>query len=392
MRILSRWLCKKVMVLALFMLMVGFVSFAQETDAVQGMRADEVPVQTTATRHEIFSYEAEKLIRRLPEGTHLVVISGAMDTYMLGNIRDAIRANPQAAISLDLSAVSALFELHKEALNDCKNLVSLVIPDGLVRLQWQCFTGCDNLTAINATDGNEHFSSARGILYDKTGAELVVCPRAWNGTVTIPLSVARIRSGAFANCPNVTDFALETRTETYQENGEQKERVIENDTFTVRDGILYTKDMARLVQFPAGKSGRISIPGTVQVIGRESFAYCARVTAVEIPPSVRTIETLAFSYCASLHSVMIPESVTSIGKQSFLWCTSLGNVTIPASVTYLGSRSFFKSSVTAVTFADTDGWTYGKKVLANLGNPHVNAENFTHPGQYWFLDLYKAEE
>ena len=377
---------KKILVFSVIVVLGGW-SFAQTAPA------PEAAVQENAAiRHEVFSYEAAKLIRHLEKGAHVVVVSGAMDTYMLGNVRDALVVNPQASIALDLSAVTALFDLHKEALNDCKNLTSLVIPDGLVRLQWQCFSGCDNLTALNATESNAHFSSSRGILYDKTGTELVACPRAWNGTVEIPLSVSLVRSGAFANCPDVTDFALQTQTETYTENGEEKTRVLENDTFTVRDGILYTKDMTRLVQFPAGKSGRVSIPNTVQVIGREAFAYCARVTAVELPEGVRTIEPLAFSYCSALQSVELPAGLTRIGKQSFLWCTALGDVTIPASVTYLGSRSFFKSSVTAVTFENTDGWTYGKKILADLANPPANAEHFTHPGQYWFLDLYQAEE
>ena len=344
------------------------------------------------TRHEIFSYEAVRLIRHLPEGSHHLVISGPMDTYMLGNIRDAMIARSDATFSLDLSAVSALFDLHKEALNDCKNLVSIIIPDGLVRLRWECFLGCDNLSAINATDANEQFSSSRGILYDKTGSKVIVCPRAWNGAVEIPLSVSAVQSGAFANCPNVTDFTLKTRVEEFERDGKKEQRVIENDFFSVNDGILYTKDMTRLVQFPAGKSGRVSIPATVTTIGSESFAYCARVTAVEIPDSVRTIEKLAFGYCSALQTVTIPASVTSIGKQSFLWCTSLGAVTIPASVTYLGSRSFFKSSVSAVTFEDMDNWTFGKKMLVDLANPTENAEKFRHPGKYWFLDLYKVEE
>lgn len=369
----------------LTLLLVAGSLFAQEMG--QNQNPEGTPV---VVRHEVFSYEAERLIRRLPDGTHHLVISGPMDTYMLGNLRDAMLSKPGVLFSLDLSAVSALFDLDKETLNNCRNLVSLVIPDGLVRIRWQCFLGCDNLTAINATDGNDVFSSSKGILYDKAGSEVVVCPCGWNGAVEIPLAVSSVRSGAFSNCPKVTGFVLETRTEEFERDGKTELRVIENDTFSTSDGILYTKDKKRLVQFPSGKSGRVTIPDTVETIGKESFAYGARVTAVELPASVRTIEKMAFGYCSALETVSIPASVTSIGKQAFVWCTALGSVTIPSSVTYLGSRSFFKSSVSTVTFEDATNWTFGKKILVDLTNPTENAEKFRHPGKYWFLDLYKV--
>lgn len=337
----------------------------------------------SAVRHDVFSYEAAELVRHAGEGSHLVVVSGAMDTYLLGKLCAALRENPRAAFALDLSAVSGVFELRKDVLGGCGNLVSLVIPDGLARVRGECFAGCERLAAIAATDGNAYFSSARGILYDKAGRELVACPPAWDGTVEIPAAVSSVRGGAFAYCPGVTDFSLQARDEAGN--------TVESAAFSVRDGILYSKDMTRLVQVPAGRAGRVTIPDPVAVIACESFAYCGRVTAVELPATVRRIEPRAFSHCAALESVDIPAGVTSIGKQSFLWCTALGDMTIPAGVVYLGSRSFFKSSVTAVTFADTEGWTYGKKKRVAVDNPRVNAEQLTHPGQYWFVDIYKEE-
>lgn len=337
----------------------------------------------SAVRHDVFSYEAAELVRHAGEGSHLFVVSGAMDTCLLGKLCDALRENPRATFALDLSAVSGVFELHKDVVGGCGNLVSLVIPDGLARVRGECFAGCERLAAIGATENSAYFSSARGILYDKAGRELVACPPAWDGTVEIPAAVTSVRGGALAHCPGVTDFAVQTADESG--------RAVESAAFSVRDGILYSKEMTRLVQVPAGRAGRVTVPDPVEVIASESFAYCARVTAVVLPASARTIEPRAFSYCAALESVEIPAGVTSIGKQSFLWCTALGDLTIPAGVVYLGSRSFFKSSVTAVTFADTEGWTYGKKKRVAVDNPRVNAEQLTHPGQYWFLDIYKEE-
>ncbi len=361
--------------------------FAQDGELSQSQALEQ-----TVIRHEVYSYDSANLALRLPEGNHLLVISGPMDSYMLGHLRNAMIANPKALFSLDLTAVSALFDMDKEAFVGCKNLVSLIIPDGAMRIRWQCFTGCENLTAIHASENSDAFASFSGILYDKTGGEVVVCPPGREGVVELPLSLTSVRSGAFANASKVTAFSLDVKKETYLQDGKEEERLIENQYFSVRDGILYSKDMKRLVQFPGGKSGSIIIPNTVEVIGKEAFAYGGRVTAVEIPESVRIIEKMAFGYCSALQTVQLPAGLVSIGKQAFVWCTSLGQVFIPSSVTYLGSRTFFKSSLAAVTFENADGWTFGKKILVDLTNPQENAEKFRHPGKYWFLDLYRAEQ
>ncbi|MDE7392581.1 MAG: hypothetical protein K2M90_09015, partial [Treponemataceae bacterium] len=75
-------------------------------------------------RHEVFSYEAAELVRQVGEGAHLVVVSGAMDTCLLGRLCAALRENSRATFALDLSAVSGVFELHKDVLGGCENLVS----------------------------------------------------------------------------------------------------------------------------------------------------------------------------------------------------------------------------------------------------------------------------
>ena len=260
---------------------------------------NEADAESVFERHEVFSYEASRLVQRLQEGRHLLVISGSMDSYMLGNLRNAIIANTGISVALDLSSVTALFDIHKEAFNGCKNLVSVTIPDGAMQIRWQCFLGCENLTAINATENNDYFSSSDGILYSKDGTELVICPCGWQGSVEIPLLVSAVREGAFSNCPNVTSFSLQTRAEEYQQDGEVRTRVIENDTFSVLDGILYSKDMTVLVQFPGGRSGEVLVPATVKEIAPRAFAYCSRITSVEVPSGASTFRFSSRRTCSA---------------------------------------------------------------------------------------------
>ena len=136
-------------------------------------------------------------------------------------------------------------------------------------------------------------------------------------------------------------------------------------------------------------SGRVEIPGTVEVdgvsikvvsIGESAFSVCSGLTAVTIPGSVTEIGKWAFSGCSGLKSIevesgnknycaesgvlftkdkatlvcypggkpeesyVIPSSVTRIGDWSFFGCTRLKAVTIPDSVTEIGASAFYGCS------------------------------------------------
>ena len=106
-------------------------------------------------------------------------------------------------------------------------------------------------------------------------------------------------------------------------------------------------------------SGRVEIPGTVEVdgvsikvvsIGKEAFCDCGELQEVTIPGSVTVIGEYAFFGCSGLTAVTIPGSVTEIGAHAFGGCSGLTAVTIPGSVAKIGKFAFFGcSGLTAVT-------------------------------------------
>jgi hypothetical protein len=98
---------------------------------------------------------------------------------------------------------------------------------------------------------------------------------------------------------------------------------LENKNYTAVDGVLFSKDMTKLLWFPQGKSGSYSIPGTVTSIGYKAFSGNTGLTRVDIPNSVTSIGYGAFWSCTGLASVSIPASVTSIGGFAFARCTGL---------------------------------------------------------------------
>ena len=102
--------------------------------------------------------------------------------------------------------------------------------------------------------------------------------------------------------------------------------------------------------YDCGELQEVTIPGSVTEIGAHAFRGCSGLTAVTIPGSVTVIGDDAFSGCSGLTAVTIPGSVTEIGEYAFLDCSGLTAVTIPSSVTVIRAHAFEGcSGLTAVT-------------------------------------------
>ena len=135
-------------------------------------------------------------------------------------------------------------------------------------------------------------------------------------SITIPDGVTSIGDWAFDGCSSLTSIDVDEQNEEYADV----------------DGVLFSKDMAKLIQFPAAKGGAYEIQYGVTSIGGWAFYGCSSLTSVTIPDGVTSIGDDAFEGCSSLTSVTIPHSVTSIGYAAFYGCSSLTTVTIPDSV------------------------------------------------------------
>lgn len=84
----------------------------------------------------------------------------------------------------------------------------------------------------------------------------------------------------------------------------------------------------------------VTIPDTVQKIGKECFKGCSNLESIIIPDSVTEIEKDCLSFCSSLSNLYISHNITTIPENSFFACTKLSNIEIPCSVTSLGNNCF----------------------------------------------------
>ena len=172
-------------------------------------------------------------------------------------------------------------------------------------------------------------------------------------------SVVSFGSGAFQGCSALTtipklhanfqDFSTEVFVDTQISAYEVDDA---NPYYTVKDGILYSKDGTTLINCPPGK----------EAVFNQSWLN-----------GVTTIAPYAFRTCRSLTgSLEIPAHITSIGRQAFQNCSGLtGDLTVPNTVIDLDGY---------YTFAGMSGMT-GKLTLGSnfteIAGGMFNGSGFT---------------
>lgn len=194
----------------------------------------------------------------------------------------------------------------------------------------------------------------------KDGKTVLSCDKGYKGAVVIPEGVAEIGFGAFEDCSGVNtvdipDSVTEIGDGAFFDCSSLKEILVDenNPNYCSKDGILYSKDMSRLIAVPSNKDS-IEIPESVTMIGVGAFFCCTSLISIKITDGVTEIGLGAFSHCSSLTSIEIPEGATEIGEYAFSNCSSLTSIVIPEGVTEIGKEAFSHcSSLTSIAIPDS---------------------------------------
>ena len=156
----------------------------------------------------------------------------------------------------------------------------------------------------------------------------------------MPQSLMSIGSGAFDNCTSLISVELPDNaiisSDTFRGCKNLSKIVLSdtNNNYIVKNGILYNKNMTRILCYPAGiKDTEFFVPDTVKTIGDFAFYGTKALESINIPDSVTNIGTDAFGECSGLKEVVIPDSVTSMGEAVFYKCTSLEKVKLSVNIT-----------------------------------------------------------
>ena len=194
----------------------------------------------------------------------------------------------------------SITDIGDYAFKGCNNLGSVTIPDGVTRIGKRVFYGCENLSSIEIPNGVT--SIGEYAFYE--------CKSL--GSITIPDGITRIDEYTFYGCTNLSSI-------------------------TIPDGVTWIGDYAF---YECINLSNFMIPDGVTWIGDYAFYECINLSNITIPDGVTSIGEWAFCGCRNLSSIVIPESVTGIGEWAFCGCRNLSSVTIPSSVASIGQGAF----------------------------------------------------
>ena len=189
------------------------------------------------------------------------------------------------------------------AFKGCDSLKKVVLPKGLNMIGEGAFADCASLSEINFPEGLE---------WIEPGA-FQGCS-SLTGEIVFPKSIHYVMNGAFSKAP-VKGFVV-------PDDGEYLKTV---------DGVLFSKDMKRLICYPRCGATEYAIPETVETIEYRAFADCVALKKVAFPKGLKKIASGAFAACKALSGKLaLPDGVTEIGDGAFVDCSALSDVSIPA--------------------------------------------------------------
>ena len=199
--------------------------------------------------------------------------------------------------SISFNQNSNLIEIKEGTFQNTK-LQQIVLPDSINKIAKNAFRNNEELYSVSF--GNNITSIESNAFYN-SGLKQIF----------IPESISYIGEYAFAGLRNVNDFVVDE----------------DNAFYKSVDGVLFSKNLKKLIAFPANKTGVYKIPNSVEVIGIGAFEN-SKLTSVFFDPNTKisTIGPRAFFNSTLLKNIVIPSSVISIDYYAFAMCNNLEQV------------------------------------------------------------------
>lgn len=105
-----------------------------------------------------------------------------------------------------------------------------------------------------------------------------------------------------------------------------------NESFCSVDGVLFTKDMKKLLCYPCGKQAETyTVPEGVETISAFAFQCSQFLEKVNLPSTLKIIEWKAFSFCEKLSEIFLPDGLELIDEDAFEFC-NIKHLTLPKSL------------------------------------------------------------
>lgn len=164
--------------------------------------------------------------------------------------------------SLDLGEAS---ELDPYEFAGCVSIKSVALGSKIEKIARSAFSGCRSLSEITVGEDNPNYYLSSGVVYSRVDNIVTLVPPAMTGEAVIPDGVPSVPANVFS-------------------------------------GTAIKK---------------LIIPGTVRVVGGDSFSDCAELETVVIGDGTTEISDFAFGGCPSLKTVIVSKTVRRMGAELF---------------------------------------------------------------------------
>ena len=239
----------------------------------------------------------------------------------------------------------------------CDKITSVTISNSVKSIGLSAFENCKALTSVNIPDGVE--SIGKDAFKNCVGLK----------EVSVPGSVKSIGDGAFSDC--------------YEEERDDNDNIIfvrGMEKVIIQDGV---EIIGKEAFSGCGKLTYVTLPDSIKIIGVSAFQDTGLYDLYEhtgwnvcyirnhliaanqsisgtctVKPGTKTIAGGAFASCGNLEGITIPDSVVSIGNRAFFSCSSLKSITIPKNVTSIGDEVFYNCFDLASINVDSDNPAY----------------------------------
>ncbi len=226
---------------------------------------------------------------------------------------------------------------------NCKALTSIILPDSLETIENDVFSQCTALKSVTlpagvTTIGSFAFRNTALEEFDMPDAVTSLGEYAFEGCkqlrkVHLSRGLTTIPARCFSDCQVLEEVNIPMRITRIGHDAFVRCYMLPSPQLP--EGLTQIDEYA----FWNTRFDHITLPSTLQIIGRECFRY-SRLCSIDVPANVVEIRSGAFENCDSLRHATLPSGLLYLQSEAFRDCPLLEDVALPAGLRVLGEWVF----------------------------------------------------